>query len=199
MSRVGEADVQVQVLINARLAHTSLVRTMGASYRKAQVLSMVLTFIEKWRIPFTAMTSDGKQKTLASVWYEFFAREVQQNPRETTEWVIQRLVEELRASAEHLEDAVVYTMARTIDGGTIAQLTHDVDPGFVNRVVGATEGFYPRDYCFATRRKRCGVASAVRTFEPVAFLARDPTGTLAERSRAFEAAFIALLQEKLAD
>lgn len=144
------------------------------------------------------MTSDGKRETLVSIWYRYFAQAIQKEPRAMTEWLIQGLVAELRASAEHLEDAIVYTMARTLDGGTIAQLTHDADdPGFVNRAAGATEGFYPRDYCGATVRKRCGVASSVRTFEPAQFLARDSTGTLAERSRAFEEAFIVLLQSKL--
>lgn len=159
----------------------------------------LLTFLEKWRIPFTAMTSDSKARPLSGLWWEYFARVIRTETRATSEWVTQCLIDELRASAEHLEDAVVYTMARTLDGGTIAQLTYDADdPGFLNRAAGATEGFYPRDYCGAAARKRCGVRTAVRTFFAGEFLARDPTKTLAERSRAFEEAFIALLKEKLA-
>lgn len=145
------------------------------------------------------MTSVSTQHRLADLWWRFFAKEITRNDRVMSEDALRALIEELRAPVTFGEDAVVYTMALRLDGGTIAQLTRDADdPGFVNRAMGATEGFYPRDYCGAAERKRCGVASSVRTFEPAQFLARDQAGTLADRSRAFEEAFIALLQSKLA-
>lgn len=145
------------------------------------------------------MTTDRQQVTLSSLWYEYFARLIRWETRATTEDVRRALIEELRDSQRICEDAIVYTMARTLDQGMIAQLTFDAnDPGFVNRALGATEAFYVRDYCGAAWRKRCGVASAVRTYTPEAFLARDETGTLAKRSQAFEEAFIALLRSKLA-
>src|SRR3989338_3057483 len=113
-------------------------------------------------------------------------------PKLYSDAVVSKLLGELRESGTPLdEDAVVYTMARSIAWGLVAQLTNDADdPGWVNRAVGATEGFYTRDYCGAAARKGRGVALAVRTFTPEEFLARDTTGTLAARAQAFENALL---------
>lgn len=121
------------------------------------------------------------------------------NPRPTH--VLEDLIEELRQASTPMDDDVVcYVMALRILGGTIGQLTNDVDdPGYVNRASGATEGFYPRDLCGSAHRKQRGMATAVRTYEPAEFLAHDPTSTLAARADAFESALIALIQRKLAE
>lgn len=118
----------------------------------------------------------------------------------TPSQILRDLVDELRQAGVPLDDdAVTYTIALRIWGGTIGQLTFDLDdPGYVNRASGATEGFYPRDLCGSARRKQRGMATAVRAWEPVEFLARDSTGTLAQRAKAFEAALITLLRKKLA-
>lgn len=113
--------------------------------------------------------------------------------------VLEDLIEELRKVGVTIDDdAVCFVMASRLWGGTIGQLTHDSDdPGYVNRASGATEGFYPRDLCGSARRKNRGMAMAVRTFEPTAFLAQDPTSTLYNRAQLFEDTLADLIEEKL--
>ena len=138
---------------------------------------------------------------LGDVYYTLTMRECDKDPECIPEVLVEGLLKEMRANGTPLdEDAVVYTMACSIAWGCVAQLTHDADdPGWVNRAVGATEGYYPHDYCGTAARKRCGLATAVRTFTPAEFLARDQTGTLVDRAQAFEDAFAALIESKLAD
>lgn len=143
------------------------------------------------------MTTESTE-TLSQIWYEFWQRSVRENLRAVQEYVLQKIVQDLRAVEECGEDAIVYTMALRLDGGMIAQLTEStVDPGWVNRRAGATEGFCARDYCGAAWRTRRGKATAVRTYTPEEFLARDSTGTLAQRAEAFENALKAHLRSLL--
>jgi len=111
--------------------------------------------------------------------------------------LLEDLVEEL-GSARFGDDAVCYVLCRDVWGGTIGQLTHDlVDPGFVNRASGATEGFNPHDVCGSVRRKNRGMATAVASFAHAEFLRRHSTGTLAQRAEDFETALVDLIEQKL--
>ena len=144
------------------------------------------------------MSSESTSEPLSSLWYRFWDRHLRNNPSATSDVVLEGVIRTLRSVWKYNEDAVVYTMALRLDGGMIAQLTWDMDdPGFVNRASGATEGFYPRDYCGAAVRKRCNARTAVRTFASVEFLARDLTDTLAKRAQEFEDAFKAYLRTQL--
>ena len=132
---------------------------------------------------------------LSDLHYALVQRLCDADPQLWPESVLEDVLREIDWSPIVHNDAICLVLARSLFGGSIAELASGC---WVNLVPNG-EGVHMRDLCDAQARSGGrGWMNAPR-FEPHAFLARDTTGMLTARAAALERELTEHIEHRLAE